>query len=136
MMAEIFNGLDRTSEARFVAGLEERNKESAERIKALMFTFNDLNRLNNAAIQVLMRQVDKSKLPLALKGANEPVRNLFLANLSQRAGKLLRDEIEAMGPVRLRDVEQAQGEIVQLAKDLAAQGQIEISESRDEAMVG
>jgi flagellar motor switch protein FliG len=136
MMAEIFNGLDRASNARFVAGLEERNKESAERIKALMFTFNDLQRLNNAAVQVMLRQVDKSKLPLALKGAAEPVRNLFLSNLSQRAGKLLRDEIEAMGPVRLREVEQAQAEIVQLAKDLAAQGQIEISESRDEAMVG
>jgi flagellar motor switch protein FliG len=135
MMAEIFNGLDRASNQRFVAGLEERNKEAAEKIKALMFTFNDLQRLSNAAVQVLMRQVDKSKLPLALKGGSEKVRELFLGNLSQRAAKLLRDEIEAMGPVRLREVEAAQGEIVQLAKDLAAQGQIEISEGGDEEMV-
>jgi flagellar motor switch protein FliG len=135
MMAEIFNSLDRASEQRFVAGLEERNKESADKIKALMFTFNDLQRLSNQAVQVLMRQVDKSKLPLALKGGSDKVRDLFLGNLSQRAGKLLRDEIEAMGPVRLREVEAAQGEIVQLAKDLAAQGQIEISESGDDEMV-
>ena len=70
MMADIFNHLDRTAEARFVAGLEERNREAADRIKALMFTFNDLQRLTPAAIQVVLSQLDKSKLPLAIKGAN------------------------------------------------------------------
>jgi flagellar motor switch protein FliG len=135
MMADIFNHLDRPAEARFVAGLEERNREAADRIKALMFTFNDLQRLTPAAIQVVLAQLDKSKLPLAMKGASEKIRALFFANLSQRAGNLLRDEIEALGPVRLRDVDEAQAAIVLLTKDLAAQGQIEISESGDEDMV-
>ena len=135
MMAEIFNNLDRPAEARFVAALEERNREAADRIKALMFTFNDLERLSPAAVQVLLRQVDKAKLTLAIKGASEKVRELFYANLSQRAGKILREEIEGLGPVRLRDVDEAQASIVALAKDLAAQGQIEIGEGRDEELV-
>ena len=135
MMAEIFNNLDRQSEARFVAALEERNQEAAERIKALMFTFDDLQRLSGPNIQVLLRAVEKDKLPLALKGASEGLRELFFKNLSERAGKMLRDDIEALGPVKLRDVDEAQAAIVVTAKDLAAQGQIEIGEGRDDEMV-
>ncbi len=135
MMAEIFNNLDRQSETRFVAALEERNREAADRIKSLMFTFDDLQRLSGPAIQVLLRTVEKDKLPLALKGASEKLRDLFFANLSERAGKMLRDEIEALGPVKLREVDEAQATIVSLAKDLAAQGQIEIGEGKDEELV-
>ena len=135
MMAEIFNSLDRASESRFVAALEERNRESAQRIKALMFTFDDLARLSSAAIQGLLRAVEKDKLPLALKGASEGLRDLFFKNLSERAGKMLRDDIEGLGPVKLRDVDDAQASIVALAKDLAAQGTIEIGEGKDEELV-
>ena len=135
MMAEIFNNLDRPAEARFISALEERNRESAERIKSLMFTFDDLGRLTTAAIQVLLRAVEKDKLPLALKGASEKVRDLFFKCLSERAGKMLRDDIESLGPVKLREVDEAQASIVILAKDLAAQGQIEISEGKDEEML-
>ncbi|HEX4260747.1 MAG TPA: flagellar motor switch protein FliG [Acetobacteraceae bacterium] len=135
MMADIFNNLDRQTEARFVAALEERNREAAERIKALMFTFDDLQRLSGPAIQTLLRTVEKEKLPLALKGASEAVRDLFFRTMSERAGKMLRDDIEALGPVRLRDVDEAQAAIVMAAKDLAAQGEIEINEGRDEEMV-
>ena len=135
MMAEIFNNLDRPAEARFIAALEERNREAAEKIKSLMFTFEDLGRLNAAAIQVVIRTVPKEKLPVALKGASEKVRELFFTNLSERAGKMLREDIEALGPVKLRDVDEAQAAIVIAAKDLAAQGQIEISESKDEEMI-
>ena len=135
MMAEIFNNLDRQAEGRFVAALEERNKESAERIKALMFTFDDLQRLTGPNIQVLLRAVEKDKLPLALKGASEALREMFLKNLSERAGKMLRDDIETLGPVKLRDVDEAQAAIVSTAKDLAAQGQIEIGEAREDEMV-
>jgi flagellar motor switch protein FliG len=135
MMAEIFNNLDRQAEGRFVAALEERNKESAERIKALMFTFDDLQRLTGPNVQVLLRAVEKDKLPLALKGASEALRELFLKNLSERAGKMLRDDIETLGPVKLRDVDEAQAAIVSTAKDLAAQGQIEIGEGREDEMV-
>ena len=134
-MADIFNNLDRQAETRFLAALEERNREAAERIKSLMFTFDDLQRLSGAAVQTLLRTVEKDKLPLALKGASEKLRDLFFKNLSDRAGKMLREEIDALGPVKLREVDEAQAGIVALAKELAAQGQIEIGENRDEELV-
>jgi flagellar motor switch protein FliG len=129
-MSEIFNNLDRTTESRFIAALEERNRDSAERIKALMFTFEDLGRLDPGSIQTLLRNADKSKLPVALKGAPEPLRDLFFANMSERAGKLLREEINALGPVRLRDVDEAQMYMVALAKELAAKDEIVIADKR------
>ena len=86
VMAEIFNSLDRSSEAKFLASLEERNRDAAEKIKALMFTFEDLGKLDGAAIQAILRVADKAKLPTALKGASETMRDLFLGNMSERAG--------------------------------------------------
>jgi flagellar motor switch protein FliG len=135
MMAEIFNNLDRQSETRFLAALEERNREAAERIKSLMFTFDDLQRLGPAAIQAVIRVVDRDKLPLALKGASEKLRDLFLKNLSERAAKMLREEIAGLGPVKLRDVDEAQAIVVAQAKELAAQGQIELGGNKDEELV-
>jgi flagellar motor switch protein FliG len=135
MMADIFNNLDRQSESRFVSALEERNRESADRIKSLMFTFDDLQRLNAQAVQVLLRSVDKAKLPLALKGASEKLRDMFFTNLSERAGKMLREDIANLGPVKLRDVDDAQASIVALAKDLAAQGEIQITQGKDDEMI-
>src|SRR5689334_4007712 len=130
VMAEIFNGFDRQTETRFMTALEETNRESAERIKNLMFTFDDLVKLDTASAQTLMRHVDKDKLAIALKGANETVRAFFLSNMSSRAGKMLLDDMQALGPVRLRDVDEAQGLLVNLAKDLAAKGEIMISKNR------
>ena len=135
MMADIFNNLDRASETRFIAALEERNREAAERIKSLMFTFDDLSRLTGAAVQTLLRSIEKDKLPIALKGASEAVRDLFFKNLSERASKMLRDDIDVLGPVKLRDVDEAQSSIVLVVKDLAAQGEIEISEGKDDELV-
>src|SRR5690242_18763580 len=132
LIAEIFNSLDRATENRFITALEERNRDSAERIKALMFTFEDLAKLDSSAIQVLLRNADKAKMPTALKGASETLRDLFFANMSERAGKLLREDMQAMGPVRLRDVEEAQGYLVSLAKDLASRGEIIISDGSAE----
>jgi flagellar motor switch protein FliG len=132
MMADIFNNLDRSTESRFITALEERNRDGAERIKALMFTFEDLGKLDPGAVQTLLRVIDKDKLPLALKGASDDLRDLFFSNLSERAGKMLREDIAAMGPVRLRDVDEAQMAMVALAKDLAARGEIVISDKRGE----
>ncbi|HSV29959.1 MAG TPA: flagellar motor switch protein FliG [Candidatus Omnitrophota bacterium] len=132
LMADIFNNLDRNAENRFMSALEERNRESAERIKSLMFTFEDLTRIDAAGIQTLLRQVEKDKLGMALKGGSDAVKDLFFKNMSERAGKMLREDMEAMGPVRLRDVDQAQSAIVAIAKELAASGQIVISEGREE----
>ncbi len=131
-MAEIFNNLDRASEGKFIAALEERNRDSAEKIKSLMFTFEDLIKLDGKAIQAVLRGVDRSKLPIALKGASESIRELFLSNMSERAGKLLKEDIAALGPIRLRDVDEAQGIIVNTAKDLAARGEITIAKENEE----
>jgi flagellar motor switch protein FliG len=132
LIAEIFNGLDRSSETRFITALEERNRDSAEKIKALMFTFEDLGKLDGAAVQTIMRNAEKEKIPLALKGASEALRTLFFSNMSERAGKLMREEIASMGPVRLKDVEEAQTYLVALAKDLSARGEIVIADGTGE----
>jgi flagellar motor switch protein FliG len=136
VMAEIFNNFDRQTETRFLTTLEEQNRESAERIKQLMFTFDDLVKLDTGSAQTLMRHVDKDKLGIALKGATDSVRQFFLGNMSTRAAKMLVDEMKAIGPVRLRDVDEAQALLVNLAKDLAAKGEIMISKNRaDEELV-
>lgn len=132
MMAEIFNNLDRNTESRFLTALEERNRESAEKIKQLMFTFEDLIRLDATAIQTLLRHVEKDKLGIGLKGSSDDLKDLFFGNMSERAGKMLKDDMEALGPLRLRDVEEAQNTIVALAKELANSGQIVISEGKDD----
>ena len=129
MMAEIFNNLDRATESRFLSALEERNKDAAERIRSLMFTFEDLSRLDPAGVQTLLRAVDKDKLVIALKGASEELRDLFFSNMSERAGKLMREDMQALGPIRLKDVEDAQTAMVQSAKDLADRGEIVIGGS-------
>jgi flagellar motor switch protein FliG len=132
MMAEIFNNFDRQTESRFLTALEERNRESAERIRALMFVFEDLNKLDPGGVQTLLRTVDKSQLALALKGASDGLREVFMSNMSERASKIMREDMDAMGPVRLKDVDQAQMGMVQVAKDLAAKGEIMLAGSGDE----
>ncbi len=131
LIAEIFNSLDRNTESRFMEALEERNREAADRVKSLMFTFEDLQRIDAQGIQVLLRNVDKDKLAVALKGASETIKELFFGNMSSRAGKILKEDMEAMGPVRLRDVEEAQQYVVTTAKDLAAANELVISEGKD-----
>jgi flagellar motor switch protein FliG len=132
-MADIFNSLDRNTESRFMTALDERNRESAERIRALMFTFDDLVRLDASGIQVLLRQVEKDQLAIALKGAAEDVKDLFFSNMSERAGKMMREDMEAMGAVRLKDVDEAQSGIVIVAKNLADSGEIVISTGDEES---
>ncbi|MPY70390.1 MAG: flagellar motor switch protein FliG [Alphaproteobacteria bacterium] len=132
MMAEIFNNLDRQNEDRFITALEERNRDAAERIKALMFTFEDLKKLDPSAIQTLLRAIDKGRLAMALKGASEELRDLFFSNMSERAAKILREDMETMGPVRLKDVDEAQMYLVNSAKELSAKGEIIIADSKGE----
>jgi flagellar motor switch protein FliG len=132
LMAEIFNNFDRQTEGRFLAALEERSRDSAEKIKALMFTFEDLGKLDPGSVQTLLRAVDKNKLAIALKGASDTLRDLFFANMSERAGKILREDMELMGPVRLKDVDESQMTMVNIAKDLAQKGEIMIAQNNDE----
>jgi len=134
-IADIFNYLDRASEARFLTALEDRNRESAERIRALMFTFEDLQKLDATGAQTLLRNIDKDRLGLAMKGASDKIRDLFFSNMSERAAKILKEDMEAMGPVKLKDVDEAQMEIVAVAKDLADAGEIILSEKGEEELV-
>src|SRR5262249_40453127 len=135
MMAEIFNNFDRQTETRFMTPPQAKNRESAHRLKTLIFTFYDHTRLDSATGQTLMRHIDKEKLAIALKGASEAVRQFFMRNMSSRAAKMLADDMAMLGPVRLRDVDEAQGQLVNLAKDLAAKGEIMIAKTNDEELV-
>jgi flagellar motor switch protein FliG len=135
-MAEIFNALDRSSEEAMLTALDERAPESAERIRALMFTFEDLGKLLPAAIQTIVRNSNKRELALALKGAPEEMKQLFLSGMTERAGKLMRDDMAAMGPVRARDCEEAQASLVRLAKTLGDRGDIVLVDPKsDDAMI-
>lgn len=131
-IAEIFNYLDRAAETRFLTALEDRNRESAEKVRALMFTFEDLQNLDATGVQTLLRGIDKDKLGLAMKGASDKIRDMFFSNMSERAAKILKEDMEAMGPVRLKDVDEAQMEIVNVAKDLADSGEIVLNDSKSE----
>jgi flagellar motor switch protein FliG len=136
LMAEIFNNFDRATENRFIGALEERNRESAERIRSLMFVFEDLKKLDPGGIQTLLRAVEKSQLALALKGASDELRTLFFSNMSERAAKIMKDDMANMGPVRLKDVDGAQSAMVQVAKDLAQKGDIMLAEGgRDDELI-
>lgn len=135
VMAGIFNFFDRTTEASFMEMLEERNKESAELIRSLMFTFDDLIKLDAQAIQLLLRNVDNSRLGLALKGGKEELSELFFGNMSERAAKILREDMENMGPVRVKDVEESQSEIVIAAKALIDSGEVTIAGDDSEDMI-
>ncbi len=132
MIAEIFNHMERTTEGRFMEQLEKSAPDAAEKIRSLMFTFEDLGTLDATAIQTLVRAVDKDKLPIALKGAAETLRDLFFSNMSERAAKIMKEDMASMGPVRLKDVEEAQQSIVNVAKDLEARGEIVISSGTEE----
>jgi flagellar motor switch protein FliG len=132
IMAEIFNNLERATETKFMSNLEERNPDSAEKIRSLMFTFEDLSRLDPSAIQTLIRAADKEMVPVALKGASDAMKDLFFSNMSERAAKIMKEDMAAMGPVRLKDVEDAQQYIVTVAKDLEERGEITISSGSEE----
>lgn len=132
MMAEIFNNLDRQVETRFMQGLEESEPTAAEKIRSLMFTFEDLGKLDPSSMQALIRAIDKEKLPLALKGATETLRDLFFSNMSERAAKILREDMGSLGPVRLKDVEDAQQYVVNVTKDLESRGEIRVATGKEE----
>ena len=128
-VAEIINGMDRSTEAKLMNMLEETDSGAANKIRSLMFTFEDLANINAAGIQTLVRSVDKKRLVIALKGASEKVRWAFFENMSERSEKLMHEDMHHLGPIRLREVDEAQAEILEIAKDLATRGEIMIGTS-------
>jgi flagellar motor switch protein FliG len=135
MMAEIFNNFDRGTESRYMSMLEQHIPDAAERIKKLMFTFDNIGRIDAQGIQSIIKVVDKAKLPIAMKGASEEMRKKFLENMSQRAAKILQEEMETLGPVRIKDVDEAQASIITVARDLIAKGEISMSEGGEDQMI-
>jgi flagellar motor switch protein FliG len=137
LMAEIFNSMDRGIEARIMGSLEQTAPDAAEKIRSLMFTFEDLGGLDPTSIQTIIRAADKEKLPTALKGATDTLKDLFFSNMSERAAKIMKEDMGAMGPVRLKDVEEAQQYIVTVAKDLESRGEIVLAKGgkSEDAMI-
>ncbi|MGH1403535.1 MAG: flagellar motor switch protein FliG [Alphaproteobacteria bacterium] len=127
LIAEIFNNMERATENRFMEELEKVTPDAAEKIRSLMFTFEDLLKLDQASIQTVIRAVDKEKLPLALKGASESLKELFFGNMSERAAKIMKEDMGAMGPVKLKDVEESQQYVVTVTKDLEGRGEVVIA---------
>ncbi|MET1754365.1 flagellar motor switch protein FliG [Novosphingobium sp. RD2P27] len=135
-MAEVFNAMDRSTEEAMLSALDAKIPDSAERIRALMFTFEDLMNLLPAAIAKIVKNADKRQMALALKGAPEEMRGIFFASMTERASKLMREDMAAMGPVRARDCEEAQSGLVRLAKTLADAGEIVLVDPKnDEAVI-
>jgi flagellar motor switch protein FliG len=132
LMADVFNALDRQTEGRFLTALDQANRGSAKKIRQLMFTFEDLLKLDAGSVQTLLRKIDNETLCRALKGADERVRGFFLRNMSTRAAKNITDEMESLGPIRLKDVDEAQAKMTELAKELAEKGEIMIAKSSGE----
>ena len=134
-VAELFNRLERTISATALEAIEARKPELALSIRNLMFVFEDLMHVDDAGIRELVSRADKKALTIALKGASEEMRQRFLGNMSKRAGEMLREEMEVLGAVRLRDVEKAQQEVVAVARKLEEEGLIVTGAAAGEAYV-
>lgn len=124
--AEILNLVQRSTERSILEGLNEDSPDMADRIRRLMFTFTDILRVNDRGVQALLKNIDTSQLSLALKHASPELKEKFLGNMSKRAGELIKEEMEFMGPVRLSDVEAAQQAIVDVVRRLEEQGELMI----------
>ena len=135
-IADMLNMMDKNSEKNVMARVEEKDPELAEEIRKLMFVFEDLVFVDDRGMQELLKIVDNQKLTIALKTAPEEVKTKLFKNMSNRAANLLKEDLEALGPTKLSDVEKAQQEIVQQVKDLEAKGKAIVSRGGEgDAMV-
>jgi flagellar motor switch protein FliG len=133
--ASILNFVERSVETRITEQLSEQDPELSGQIQDLMFTFDNLVDVDDRGIQVLLREVSTDNLVLALKGTDDSIKNKIFKNMSQRAGDMLREDLESRGPVKLSDVEAAQKEIITIARRLADEGQITLGAGTGEAMI-
>ncbi len=131
VVAGMLNEMDRSMEAAILEGIEERDPELADRIKQLMFTFEDLLNLDDKSIQILLKEISSDDLTTALKGSSEALKRKMLSNMSERAAKMLEEDLEAMGPLRVSEVERAQIKIAMTAKKLGEEGKIMLSEGNE-----
>ena len=130
-VAEVFNRLGQKAAKATIAYIEQIDEQLANDIKEMMFTFEDIEKLDNAAIREILKQADKKELTLALKSAPEELKQKFIGNMSQRAGEQFMEEMQFLGAVRVKDVESAQRKVVEVVQALAEQGVIQIGEQED-----
>jgi flagellar motor switch protein FliG len=135
-LVEIINRADRATERLILEGLAGRNPELAEEIRSKMFMFEDITALDDRSVQLVLRQVESSDLATALKGVRDEVRTKVMKNLSERAAENLADEIEMLGPIRLRTVEESQAKVIQAIRTLEESGQIVIRRGDEDELVG
>ena len=133
--AEMLNGLGSAIENEVLDAVREHDEELAQSIQDQMFTFDDVVRLDDRAVQSVLREVANDALVIALKGASPEIREKFLKNMSQRAGEALREDLESRGPVRVSDVEAQQKEILKTVRRLAEEGQISIGGGGEDAFI-
>lgn len=134
-VVEFMNSLDRSTEKAILDKLSETDPELAEEIRRHMFVFEDVVKLDDRSVQMVLREVDTKDLSKALKGASEEIMNKIANNLSKRAGQLLKEEIEFMGPLRVVDVEEAQQKIVNVIRRLEESGEIFIARGGGEELI-
>ena len=134
-IVEVLNRVDRTTEKSIIETLEVDNPELAEEIKRLMFVFEDIVQLDDRSLQMVLREVDTKDLSLALKATPAEVADKVYRNMSKRAADMLREEIEFMGPVKIRDVEEAQQKVVNVIRVLEDKGDIVISRGQGDEMI-
>ena len=130
--ANILNNMDGQTETAILDNVKELDEELADRIQELMFVFEDLKQMDDRSMQQVLREIDTGSLTLALKGASEDLQAKFMNNLSRRAGEMLQEDLEAMGPARLSDVEAAQKEVLAVAKRMSEEGTINLVSSSDQ----
>ena len=130
-IADMLNLMDKNTEKNIMSRVEEKDPELAEEIRKLMFTFDDLMYVDDKGIQNLLREMDNNKLVIAMKTAPDEIKQKLFKNMSNRAATLLKEDLEALGPTKLSDVEKAQAEMVQKAKELESQGKAFISRGSD-----
>ena len=134
-IVEVLNRVDRTTEKTIIETLEVDNPELTEEIKRLMFVFEDIVMLDDRSLQMVLREVDTKDLSLALKATPKEVAAKVFKNMSSRAADMLREEIEYMGPVKIRDVEEAQQKIVNVIRNLEDKGEIVVSRGKGDEMI-
>jgi flagellar motor switch protein FliG len=134
-VVEILNRVDRATEKKIIEDLEDRDSDLAEQVKKLLFVFEDIVQLDDQYVQIVLREVDTHDLAMALKGATDNLTRKIESNISKRAADNLKEEIGFLGPVWIRDVEEAQQKIVSIIRVLEDQGQIIISRGDDSQLI-
>lgn len=134
-LVDILNRVDRSTEKTILEELEMEDPELAEKVRLMLFVFEDIVKLPDTSIQRILREIDSKDLAKALKGTNEEVAGIIYKNMSKRASDMLKDEIKYMGPIRLREVEEAQQRIVQVIRQLDESGEIIISRGGEDAIL-